>query len=221
MAERLLVTGAGGFIGHHLVKYLVARGYCVRGADIKHPAYEPSPAHEFAIVDLRRPEACLTVTRDVSQIYHLASDMGIGHVTAERAKVARNNIVMDVHVLDAARLNHVQRFLFARPPASTHSSSRSRRRDSRCARTMPGRPIRRRARPRQALHREAVPVLHGGLRLETRVARFHNVYGPLGSYDGGRRRRRPRSAARSPSPRPGARSTSGATAADAVVHLRR
>ena len=74
MAQRskVLVTGAGGFIGHHLVKYLSAKGCWVRGADIKHPEFEPSPAHEFKIVDLRDFEACLTSTRDVSQIYHLA-----------------------------------------------------------------------------------------------------------------------------------------------------
>jgi GDP-D-mannose 3', 5'-epimerase len=63
MAERLLVTGAGGLMGHHLV----ARGYWVRGVDIRHPEFEPSPAHEFEIVDLRRSEACLAVTRAVAR----------------------------------------------------------------------------------------------------------------------------------------------------------
>jgi nucleoside-diphosphate-sugar epimerase len=67
MAERLLVAGAGGLIGHHLVKYLVATGYWVRGVDIRHPEFEPSPAHEFEIVDLRRSEACLAVTRAVAR----------------------------------------------------------------------------------------------------------------------------------------------------------
>ena len=113
MAERVLVTGAGGFIGHHMVKYLVAKGYWVRGADLKHPEFEPSPAHEFQPVDLRHSEACLAVTRDVRQIYHLASDRVLGHVTADRAKVLRNNTVMDVHILDAARLNNVRCLLFA------------------------------------------------------------------------------------------------------------
>ena len=53
MAERVLVTGAGGFIGHHMVKHLVAKGYWVRGADLKRPEFEPSPAHEFEIVTPR------------------------------------------------------------------------------------------------------------------------------------------------------------------------
>jgi hypothetical protein len=73
-SQRLLVTGAGRFLGHHLVKYPQAKGYWVRGADIKRPELEPSPAQEFEIVDLHNSDACLEVTRDVSQIYHLAAD---------------------------------------------------------------------------------------------------------------------------------------------------
>ena len=53
MATRVLVTGAGGFIGHHLVKHLVDQGYWVRGVDIKHPEYEPSPSHEFGRASCR------------------------------------------------------------------------------------------------------------------------------------------------------------------------
>jgi GDP-D-mannose 3', 5'-epimerase len=78
-----LVTGAGGFIGHHLVKYLVDKGYWVRGVDIKHPEYEPSPSQEFELLDLRRFDNCLIATRDVDEVYHLAADMGgIGYITA-------------------------------------------------------------------------------------------------------------------------------------------
>ena len=76
MATRVLVTGAGGFIGHHLVKYLVSRGYWVRGVDIKHPEYEPSQAQEFEILDLRRWDNCLVATRSINEVYHLAADMG-------------------------------------------------------------------------------------------------------------------------------------------------
>src|SRR5687767_8413274 len=114
MAERVLVTGASGFIGHHMVKYLVDRGYWVRGADINPPPFEPSPAHEFELQDLRRAESCLRVTRDVTQVYHLAADMGeTGRRKPERARVARDNTVLNIRVLEAARLNGVQRFLFS------------------------------------------------------------------------------------------------------------
>jgi GDP-D-mannose 3', 5'-epimerase len=98
LVERLLVTGAGGFIRHHLVRYAVANGYLGSGRRHQASSFEPSPAHEFEILDLRCAEACLAVTRDVSQIYHLADDMVIGHVTADCAKILRNNIVMAVHI---------------------------------------------------------------------------------------------------------------------------
>jgi nucleoside-diphosphate-sugar epimerase len=78
-----LVTGAGGFIGHHLVKYLQQRGYAVRSVDIKEPAYEPTTADDFLISDLRHYANCQKVMKDVDEVYHLAADMGgIGYITA-------------------------------------------------------------------------------------------------------------------------------------------
>ena len=68
MNTRVLVTGAGGFIGHHVVKYLVSEGYWVRGVDIKYPEYEPSAAHEFELLDLRRFDNCLIATRGVDEV---------------------------------------------------------------------------------------------------------------------------------------------------------
>ena len=77
-AKRILVTGAGGFIGHHLVDRLKSEGHWVRGVDIKNPKYGPSAADEFALLDLRRFDNCLAATRNVDQVYNLAADMG-GH----------------------------------------------------------------------------------------------------------------------------------------------
>jgi GDP-D-mannose 3',5'-epimerase len=75
MTTRVLVAGAGGFIGHHLVKYLVSKGSWVRGVDIKYPEYEPSAAHEFELLDLRRFDSCLIAVRGIDEVYHLAADM--------------------------------------------------------------------------------------------------------------------------------------------------
>ena len=73
---RVLVSGAGGFIGHHLVRSLVLRGYWVRGVDLALPRFEASRAHAFEILDLRRQSDCLQATRGVDEVYHLAANMG-------------------------------------------------------------------------------------------------------------------------------------------------
>src|SRR5438552_18980433 len=73
---KVLVTGAGGFIGHHLVKFLKSKGLWVRGVDIKEPEYEPSTADEFLIQDLRVPENAKRCARGGRDVYQLAADMG-------------------------------------------------------------------------------------------------------------------------------------------------
>jgi GDP-D-mannose 3', 5'-epimerase len=113
--KNILVTGGGGFIGHHLAKRLKADGHWVRGVDLKYPEYEASPADEFEILDLRRLDSCLMATRGgVEEVYNLAADMGgIGYITAFHAAIARNNILINAHMLEAGRQNGVKRFLFS------------------------------------------------------------------------------------------------------------
>ena len=74
--KRVLVTGAGGFIGSHLTTFLKNRGYWVRGADIKLPEFAETTADEFQLLDLRRWENCLKATEDIDEVYALAADMG-------------------------------------------------------------------------------------------------------------------------------------------------
>ncbi len=71
-----MVTGAGGFIGSHLVTYLKKRGYWVRGVDIKYPEFSETDADEFELLDLRRWDNCLQATRNIDEVYALAADMG-------------------------------------------------------------------------------------------------------------------------------------------------
>ena len=109
------MTGAGGFIGHHLVKRLKVEGCWVRGVDIKPPEYEPSAADQFELLDLRAWDNCLLATRgSIDQVYNLAADMGgIGYITASLADIARNNTLINTHMLEAARSNGVRRFLYS------------------------------------------------------------------------------------------------------------
>jgi GDP-D-mannose 3',5'-epimerase len=188
MGRRVLVTGAGGFIGHHLVKYLVARGDWVRGVDLKQPEFEPSPAHEFLVLDLRERRNCERAAQDIEHVYHMAADMGgIGYISVYRASVARNNLLINLGMLEASRLSGVERFFFA-SSACIYPVYRQASADVSPLREEDAYP----ALPEEGYGWEKLMTeklcqyYREDYGLETRIARFHNVYGPLGAYEGGR-----------------------------------
>lgn len=188
MTKRILVTGAGGFIGHHLVRRLKDDGYWVRGADIKHSEFEPSPADEFAILDLRYENNCIQATEGIDEVYNLAADMGgIGYITAYQADIAHNNILINAHMLDASRRNGVKRFLFS-SSACVYAQSKQKSADVLPLREDDAYP----ADPEpgygweKLFAEELCKYYSHDYGLSTRVVRFHNVYGPLGTYEGGK-----------------------------------
>ena len=188
MAKRFLVTGAGGFIGHHMVKYLAAKGYWVRGVDQKYPEYEESAANEFEILDLRRWDNCLQATRGIDEVVNLAADMGgIGYISYHFAESASSNVLISTHMLEASRLNGVSKFFFSSSacvyPVSIQSNASLaplKEEDAHPADPDEGYGW-------EKLFTEKLCRYYAeDFGMETRVARFHNIFGPLGTYHGGR-----------------------------------
>ena len=186
--ERVLVTGAGGFIGHHLVKRLKRDGCWVRGVDIKAPEYEASDGDEFVLLDLRRWSNCLLATAGINQVYNLAADMGgIGYITAAHALISHNNTLINTHMLEAARVQRVTRFLFS-SSACVYAQNKQKEINVTPLKEEDAYPAD--AEKGYGWEKLWAELLCQYYRedygLDTRIVRFHNVYGPFGTYEGGK-----------------------------------
>ncbi|WP_372367365.1 NAD-dependent epimerase/dehydratase family protein [Candidatus Uabimicrobium sp. HlEnr_7] len=185
---RVLVTGAGGFIGHHLVKYLKAKKYWVRGIDIKQPEFESTQADEFEILDLREWKNCLKATENIQQIFHFAANMGgIGFIENNKADIVCDNTLIDMHMLKAAKENNAQKFLYT-SSACIYPGYKQNTPDIAPLKEDDAYP----ADPEDGYGWEKLYIERAcrhyreDYGLQTYVVRFHNIFGPLGTYDGGR-----------------------------------
>ncbi|MGH7836527.1 MAG: NAD-dependent epimerase/dehydratase family protein [Candidatus Binataceae bacterium] len=186
--RRAIVTGAGGFIGFHLVKFLKEQGWWVRGADLKPPEFGASSADEFLTLDLRSAKNCLRATKGVDEVYALAADMGgMGFISAHHATILRNNALINIHTLEAARANGVKRYLYT-SSACVYPEYRQTVTDAAGLKEEEVYP----AQPQDAYGWEKLITerlcthYREDFGLPTRIVRFHNIFGPLGTWDGGR-----------------------------------
>lgn len=185
---RILVTGAGGFIGHHLVNDLKHRGYWVRGVDLKFPEYEPTKADEFLILDLRRWENCLQATRTTDQVYALAADMGgMGYIANHHAEILHNNALINLHTIEAARQSGVNRYLYT-SSACVYPEYLQTDVNVTPLKESDAYP----AQPQDAygweklMSEKLCEYYASDFGMDTKIVRFHNIFGPLGTWEGGR-----------------------------------
>lgn len=188
MRSRALVTGAGGFIGHHLVSHLKKQGHWVRGVDLKHPEFGQTEADEFLILDLRLREDCAAAVRDIDEVYALAADMGgMGFISRNHAQILHNNILISTHTLQAAQEAEVERYLFS-SSACVYPEHRQEDVDVEPLKEEDAYP----AQPQDAYGWEKLVTerlcthYREEYGIETRIVRFHNIFGPLGTWRGGR-----------------------------------
>ena len=186
----VVVCGAGGFIGGHLVKCLKQEGFWVRGVDLKEHEYARSMADEFLLCDLRDPEAARRAVEGVQEVYQLAADMGgAGYIfTGEHdAAVMHNSATINLNILEHGRLAGVKKFFYSSSaciypeynqldPANPICSEDS---------AYPAAPDSEYG--WEKLFSERLYLAYArNYGLTVRIARFHNIFGPAGTWDGGK-----------------------------------
>ncbi len=187
--RRILVTGGGGFIGSHLSRVLLKQGNFVRVADIKFDDYiKEEYCSEKLTLDLRIRENCLQVTKGIDLVYNLAANMGgIGFITEVGAEVMHDNTLINTFMLEAARQNKIERYLYT-SSACVYPTYRQTDPHIKGLREEDAYP----ADPDnfygwEKLYTEKMcEAYQRDYKMDIRMLRYHNIYGPEGTYKGGR-----------------------------------
>jgi nucleoside-diphosphate-sugar epimerase len=185
---RVVVTGAGGFIGSHLCRYLRSKGYWVRAVDIKWGKYISDYADQYITVDLRRSNSAAQTVKGVDRVYNLAANMGgIGYITEIKGEIMRDNVLINVNMLEAARRHKVERFFFSSSACvyPTYKQKSPEIQPLREDEAYPADPDNEYGWEKLFTERLCLDYAQD-FGLNVRIARFHNIYGPEGTYKGGR-----------------------------------
>lgn len=188
--KRVLVTGAGGFIGSHLAKRLKEDGNYVVAADWKENEYfkEEEFCDEFMLLDLRDKENCFKAAKDCEDIYNLAADMGgMGFIQSNHSVILYNNAMISFNMIEAARQLGCKRFYYASSACIYPEGSQLDPNNPGLKESMawPAQP--QDAYGLEKLASEELAIHYGkDFGMKTRIGRFHNIYGPQGTWKGGR-----------------------------------